>query len=884
MGERKATLPPAEPLEGAAVAATLPAGSPSDLATGDTGLEMPPALAGTLPALSPSDPATDDTMAMAAAGGARGGVLGGAALARVPRHGLRPLERSSYDTEREIGRGGMGRVIVAVDQRFGRRVALKEMLPAMSHDAALEQRFLEEALITGALEHRSIVPVYDIGQGGDGVPYYTMRLVEGRSLREVLRETASLPERLALVPRLTDIAEALAHAHSQGVIHRDIKPDNIVLGAHGDTFLIDWGIARVRGRADLRGQELAARIRRLRAPGDTGTLIGQIIGTPAYMSPEQAAGGELDERSDVYSLGVLLYEVCTGIPAYGGTSSALVLDSVLGGPPPPLLALEPHAPADLAAVIGKAMARLPEDRYASAQELAEDLRRYVSGQRVAAYRYSLGQRGVRFVRRHGQAVAVVALVLFGCVAVAGWGMSRLVASRDQALAAAGRAEEGRLQALDRLALERAEVALVRDPWGTLAHLAALSDRAPSGEAWLLAGTAMDRGGIRLAGQDAAPPRAPRPPRPEERTIELREGDALLPGGAAAVTWLGFAPGAKALVVATGSTVRWHPLDGGSAGPVTLPCSGGRPEDVSILAGGSALVFRCGKTALRWDVVRGTQHQQELPEGVLRMSVSSDGRMLAAALDRDGCFALGAFATEGAASHLVPTRCIKADSVLDDILFAPGDKRLVVAGGLPKPTLYEVPSGRPYYGRAAQPDMPEFAIQRLRGTPEGRALVGFGSKGRLLVIDPESGGARPILIKDSPVEDVAFTADGQGIVTGGADGMLRVWELSSGRLLDEWKALTKPLHRVALGSAIAATSDEVGNIVLWDLERGPWRLVDRGIAKGPLALSLSAAGGYLAYALPGGRVRLLDLPPRDLGALRRAIRLALDAKLKEMPEP
>jgi hypothetical protein len=103
-------------------------------------------------------------------------------------------------------------------------------------------------------------------------------------------------------------------------------------------------------------------------------------------------------------------------------------------------------------------------------------------------------------------------------------------------------------------------------------------------------------------------------------------------------------------------------------------------------------------------------------------------------------------------------------------------------------------------------------------------------------------------------------------------------------VEEWKGLTKPIHHVALGSGIAATNDEEGDVVLWDLERGRWRLVERGIAKGPLALSLSAAGGYLAYALPGGRVRLMELPPRDLGALRHAIGLALDAKLKETPEP
>jgi hypothetical protein len=526
----------------------------------------------------------------------------------------------------------------------------------------------------------------------------------------------------------------------------------------------------------------------VRAPGDTGTLVGQIMGTPAYMSPEQASGGELDERSDVYSLGVLLYEVCTGVPAYGGTSSALVLDSVLGGPPPPLLDLEPHAPADLAAVIGKAMARLPEDRYASARELAEDLRRFISGQRVTAYRYSVGQRGGRFVRRHWQAVTAVGVVLLACITVAGWGMSRLVAARNQALVEVERAEQGRLAALDRLAIERAEGALVRDPWGTLAHLAALSDRAPSGEAWLLASTAMDRGSIhldgRLDGQNVAARSAARP---EERTIELREEGAFLPGGAASVTWLGFAPGAKALVMATDSAVRWHSMGRSEARPATLPCSGGHPEDVAFLGDGSSVVFRCGKTALRWDGVRGAQSPQALPEGVVRMSTSSDGRMLSLALDRDGCFALGPWG-----SRLAPTRCIKADSALDDLLFAADGRRLVVAGGLPKPTLYEVPSGRPYHGRAAQPEMPEFAVQRLRRAPDGRSIVGFGSKQRLLVIDPASGGMRPILMKDLSVEDVAFTNDGQCVVTGGTDGMLRVWELSSGPLMDEWKGLGRPM--------------------------------------------------------------------------------------------
>ncbi|HLL22243.1 MAG TPA: serine/threonine-protein kinase, partial [Kofleriaceae bacterium] len=214
-----------------------------------------------------------------------------------------------YEQVAEHARGGLGRVVRAVDKRLGRTVAVKELLRRGEHGDSNEARFLREALITARLEHPGIVPVHEAGRWPNGDPYYVMKLVEGRTLKELITERSTLRERLSLLPHVIAIADAVGYAHSEGVIHRDLKPSNVIVGEFGETIVVDWGLARDRKRDVPDPPALTGTF-----AGGSGasTISGRVVGTPAYMSPEQARGELVDERADVYAIGAVLNELLAG--------------------------------------------------------------------------------------------------------------------------------------------------------------------------------------------------------------------------------------------------------------------------------------------------------------------------------------------------------------------------------------------------------------------------------------------------------------------------------------------------------------------------------------------------------------------------------------------
>ncbi len=334
--------------------------------------------------------------------------------------GVEARGRYTFDTGRkgrleELGRGGAGRVIVARDHFLGRDVAMKELHREITqnvkfdtlHVHNLESRFLREARVTGQLEHPAIVPVYELGRRRDGTLYYTMRRVRGRTLAQALADAPSREGRLTFVPDLLTACRAVAAAHHRDVVHRDLKPQNVMLGPHGETYVMDWGLARVMGRADRTKSNVQL------APDLTGGRDLGPVGTPSYMSPEQALGNrdELDARSDVWGLGAMLFEILTGRAPYIGRSPWDVLAEVRSRPPPPVHSLEPLAPPELVAVCARALAWNRDHRYANAGELAAELEAFLAGRRVQAYDYSFREVGGRVLKRHrGKALLAAATV------------------------------------------------------------------------------------------------------------------------------------------------------------------------------------------------------------------------------------------------------------------------------------------------------------------------------------------------------------------------------------------------------------------------------------------------------------------------------------------
>jgi serine/threonine protein kinase len=284
----------------------------------------------------------------------------------------------------KLGEGGMGAVYAAEDTRLGRKTAVKFLPREMADDAVALERFRTEARAASALNHPNVCTIYDIGEA-DSQPFLVMELLEGDTLGELI---GGRPLEVAtLVELATQIADALDAAHGAGIVHRDIKPDNLFVTRRGQAKILDFGVAKLlpsnarpSGPRDSGGniapKDAARRIADDdRSSGHGLTLPGAALGTAAYMSPEQARGEELDARTDLFSLGAVLYKMATGQPAFSGRTTALVFDAILHDIPTAATSLNPDLPWKLAEVIGKAMEKDREARYQSAADIGADLRR-----------------------------------------------------------------------------------------------------------------------------------------------------------------------------------------------------------------------------------------------------------------------------------------------------------------------------------------------------------------------------------------------------------------------------------------------------------------------------------------------------------------------------
>ena len=362
---------------------------------------------------------------------------------------------------RPHAQGGLGAVFVALDAELHREVALKQILDQHADDPASRARFVLEAEVTGGLEHPGIVPVYGLGTYGDGRPYYAMRFIRGDSLKDAIAAFHADPslkgdpgrrslELRKLLRRFLDVCNAIEYAHRRGVLHRDLKPGNVMVGKYGETLVVDWGLAKAVGRSDP-GAAIGERtLVPSSSSGVAETLPGSVVGTPAYMSPEQAAGDldRLGPRSDVYSLGAMLYCLLTGKPPFHGDDLGAMLRAVQRGEFPSPRSVDPSIDPALEAVCKKAMATDPEGRYATPRELADDVERWTADEPVSARPEPFAERARRWMRRRRTTVTAAAVALV----VATLGLASVLAVQYRAnveLAAANT----RVQARFDLALE-----------------------------------------------------------------------------------------------------------------------------------------------------------------------------------------------------------------------------------------------------------------------------------------------------------------------------------------------------------------------------------------------------------------------------------------------
>ncbi len=380
-----------------------------------------------------------------------------------------PAKEGPYELGKIIATGGMGAIVSARDQNIHRSVALKVILNGADASPEHIQRLVTEARVTGQLEHPNIVPLHELGVTDDGVVYYTMRLVEGTTLAEVLdnirkrdRETIRKYPLPVLLTIFQKVCDAVAFAHSRGVVHRDLKPENVMLGEFGEVMLMDWGLAKILADDEL-DEPSSATLETLFGDEDTfQTVDGQVKGTPRFMAPEQAEGKSalIDRRTDIYALGAILYNILTLHPPIAGDSMDEVLSKVASGtimPPtsyngsstsrtriqpaeavteniiPPILEHCPdrRVPSALSAVTMKTLARRQEDRYQTVAELQREIEAYQHGFATSAERASAFTLVWLLIKRHRTEFSLIAAAVVSLITVVAIFTSRVTLALNE---------------------------------------------------------------------------------------------------------------------------------------------------------------------------------------------------------------------------------------------------------------------------------------------------------------------------------------------------------------------------------------------------------------------------------------------------------------------
>ncbi len=792
--------------------------------------------------------------------------------ARLPR-----VARDAYAVGSEVGQGGIGRVLQARDRRLDRPVAIKELLVL---NARQEQRFVREALLTARLQHPAIVPIYEAGRWPDGEPFYAMKLVSGRSLAELIAERASFAQRLSLLPHVLAVAQAVAYAHSRQIIHRDLKPANVLVGEFGETVVIDWGLAKDLAEQDPVAEEAP------RSGAEGLTIHGAVVGTPSYMPPEQAAGAAVDERADVYALGAMLYHVLAAVPPYHEVPWERLLRAIAEAPPRPVEQFAPQLSDELAAVVNKAMARDPADRYRTAKEMADDLERFQAGQIVAAHTYSARQLLRRYWRRNRSAlsVAAAAIGLVALVVLAAFvrtDRERRFAQDQERAAVEARhaAEEAGMQAMaraDGMTLLQAQDALRRDPNQALAWLKTLSpgfadatrvrriaadaqargiSRAFHGHTEYINRLAVSADGARFVTAS------------DDKTVrvwELATGRSLVLAGHGDEVWNAqfSASGAEVATLSKDGTLRtWDASTGAQRSTIPLPALTRqlvvRP-DGALLGGHTddnvAWILRPGAS-----VIELLSTPEERPRWT---HLSRDGRRLIVQPEVDEAYVAD---VDGREKRRIPgTSGASGRWFLDDH----GDVALHLSAE--SSTLWDLSS----MTRHAL-DVTSLARRPVFSSRGDRVAFAVGAD--IHVYDPRSGAlVRRLVGHEGPVQMTGFSSDDRRLVSGAVDRTVRTWDLESGQseVHAGFEGVVSEVELLADRRSILAVST-FGEVRLFEPRRAGQVVTDHGAPATGLALSND---GRSASIDDRGRLRICELGGREVAehATPPAPRIALVA--------
>jgi WD40 repeat protein len=778
------------------------------------------------------------------------------ARARAPRR-----TAGRYLIEEEIGRGGMGVVYRAFDRDLRRPVAMKVLPFKLDVDRDLSARFVEEAQATAQLQHPGIVPVYEIGLTDDGMLFFTMKLVHGRTLAEVVSAVRAGDSEAVrefslyrLLQVFVEIARTVSYAHERGVVHRDLKPQNVMIGRHGEVQVMDWGLAKVlAGREVAAGEGAGARAPKGRAETRSDTVIG----TPAYMPPEQAAGdpARLGPRSDVYALGAVLHHILTGRAPFDGRTSDEVLERVCAAEPPPHARdVDRSVPRDLDAITWKALAKEPLARYESARALADDAQAWLEGRPVAARKAGIARRAALLAGRHrGLAAALAGALVLGAVgAVVALGRIEGERRRAEARAAEARASEARTL------FERGDRALeARRPLEAavlLARSLALEDRRETRCRLLEArahgglprtGGPRDAGGWATSFAISADGRtlAAAGALGHVRVLDLddgREVAAVEAGRAAPFTAL--APDGRRLAVSTDdSRQRVVDLetraeralpDAPADGPLAYSADGAR---LATDSGGRVFVFDCAKNATTAAFV----DQDTSP---CALAFTPDGARLVIGGDRVTLVDAESGAT--IVRHADRVGAIAVD---------PCGKRFAAATDQRTIVLYSAPTGEVELTIERIPA----ATRSLAFSPDGRALAAGGDDGFVRLYDVERGSEELRLPGHATTVTFVAFARADRLVSADAEGKIVESDLAGrkeGRIV-RFDA-NGELEWTADGRALCADSARAGAVALRDPETGAETFTAEGSA-----IAASPDGRRIAVGSVGGSVSIIDAASR-----------------------